>query len=196
MIKYPFYFPADYDFECLKEEIKANIEDYKSCSLSGRNLTVLINHDIYSQSTFDDINAVIASYDVNQKNLEIAINKKCNEITEYRERVIYSDFTYDNDIFQGDRESQESLEHTIEANNTNERLRVADPSIDAFSIEWIIKNNTKKIIYNTDIDAITLLLMNKNNECKINAFWHKAIVFSLTDIDDIENYDFSAGWPA
>jgi len=196
MISYNFPLVVGHDFFVIKKSIiDANLDNYDSCALSGKTIKVSINHGVFSNTTHNEIKAIINSYDPQQVAIDEAIVKKCCEITDYRDSIFWGPFTYDGSIFDGDKKSQRDIMEAIETNNTIERMRTIDPDFPAFNTDWILKDNTIRPLLSVDVDEINLLLMNKKKDSYSVCFWHKSIVFSLTTVSEIENYDFSASWP-
>lgn len=197
MIPYNFSVPNPCDYSFLISMMDAvDGYGYHNCNIKCGIITIIGDHESHQSDFNDAYSAAIDSYDHSIAEIACAIESKAIEITAHRESVIYGDFKYENAVFDGDKISQEKIVKIIETNNTIERMRIFDPNIPPIDVNWILKNNSVKALSSADIDAINLQLMAKTKESYEICYWHKSILFSKATLAEVNEYDYSAGWPS
>ncbi len=145
--------------------------------------------------TAPQISAIQAEYDslvVVDIELDSAKKKKKKEISMYAESLEHAAIVEHNGAnYQINHKSQSRINGAITIGNAHEAINGAG----SFAIDWIdADNNHVPGLTLADLNSIALATGPIISVIAHNTRSHKDAVDALTDIDDINDYDYSTGW--
>ena len=199
MYKYNFTLsgdiPTGYELHGFLEELHDLNNDYQlQIDIDADLLCFVTDEGSYSSATETALSGVITSHDKDVKKLNKAIRARKVEVEDYRNNLFFQDFVYDSSTFQGAREDLENLKEASNLCNTFCLAKIIDPEQPDFSVSWILKDNSVRVLDSTDMGLIVGYL-----SIKKQTLWHEArtikqAIEALTTVSAVNSYDITQGW--
>jgi hypothetical protein len=119
--------------------------------------------------------------------IEDAKNTKKEEINQYREVRLVGGFVFMGHIFDSDTRARQNISGMAAA--------IANGIMIPSNFVWRAKDNTYVSMDADDVKALGVAAMYFVNQCYGACWAHKDAVDALTTLDQVENYDYTVGWP-
>lgn len=127
-------------------------------------------------------------------NIDLSKGEKITAIENLRENQIHQGVMYNGRWYRTGLEERTNLTATATAIANGISLPVG--------FTWtgydIINDNKERVdvpMDSSDVVALSTLMFNMVNQCYVTARTHITAVEAMTDINDVEQYDITSGWP-
>jgi len=206
MHKYCFdisqHLPNGYTSIVLGKEVKdhPNLENFSGYQIDQENDQICF---VFSDQSHDPtkesyLTTILSNHDKAASDLAEEKEKANEIVNNLRYEKFYTDFTYDDSIFNCHESAYITIKEAVEVANMSTIAKILDPLLPDFSMTWILKDDTTKLLKFNDFFQIAIILSNRKTAIWFNAKSHKDAIDALLTIEAVHSYvenNLETGWP-
>ncbi|NJO62541.1 MAG: DUF4376 domain-containing protein [Richelia sp. RM2_1_2] len=125
---------------------------------------------------------------IDTRTLSDVKNNKKSEVNSYRDQILNSGVTFNDTLFDSTQDSRQNLAGYSAA------IASGVPLPDNFT--WRDASNVNQSMTESDLLSFSSTMITFVNNVYSSSWTHKNAIDALATIEEVDNYDYTGGWPS